>query len=217
MKLNNSYCLTINDVKYNHLCEKFIQYGLSVPNKWKGLIPKEKTKSNCEQACLFGHMTILLMARALNMPFVYIFEEDAYPRKDVVNKLEFYIRNKPKDCGVLLLGYTGCSQNAVLEGNYLKSNRIFGAHAYIVYRECYDNVLNNMAKIKIADLSLNNNEFEEHTSYITKENLFIQKNLDTNSMTHNYYDKSAVPGTYMFGAYGKKNICVSKEPPPGFE
>ena len=45
------------------------------------------------------------MAKDRDLPFITIFEDDAYPRSNVMDDLEVVLSSIPSDCKVLLLGY----------------------------------------------------------------------------------------------------------------
>jgi GR25 family glycosyltransferase involved in LPS biosynthesis len=179
------------------MSSNFVKYGLPAPHKYVGFQKINKS----EQCCLFGHMSILMMARCLNLPYVYIFEDDAYPRRDIVDKLKYYIQSKPSNCGILVFGENGYSQNITYHGDYhIVHERPFGAHAYLVYSECYDSLLNSMEKVRIADVALRYVNFKDcdKKPYWTNDILFIQKNIDNNCMS------SAYVNTYGKYFYPKK-------------
>jgi GR25 family glycosyltransferase involved in LPS biosynthesis len=198
--IQNIYSLSINDDRYNYQCEIFKSRGLPIPFKYKGFKNCEKK----EKCCLFGHMSIIMMARCLNFPYVFIVEDDAYPRKDVVDRLNFYIQNKPYNCGILVVGRNGESGNITQydKDYHIVHQRPFGAHSYIVYKECYDSLLKSMENVRIADIALKCDNFKDYIPYWTNDNLFIQKNIDNNCMSKHLVDKY---GNYF---YPKENGCL---------
>lgn len=184
--IKNIYSLSINNDRYNYQCDVFKSRGLTCPKKYEGF----KNVDKQEKCCLFGHMSIIMMARCLNFPYVFIVEDDAYPRKDVVDRLNFYIKNKPIDCGILVVGRNGESGRIDMMDNYhIVFERPFGAHSYIVYKECYDSLLESMEKVRIADIALKADNFKDYIPYWTNENLFIQKNIDNNCMSKHFVNK----------------------------
>jgi len=194
MVLENFYCLTINDQRYYELCDNFSKYGLPRPIRFEGLYNPDKL----ERCCLFGHMCLIMMARCLDLPYIFIFEDDAYPRKDVVKKLEYYIENRPSDCGVLVVGRNGEAGEIIKRGDYhIVMHRPFGAHAYCVYKSAYTELLDSMEKTRIADIALKGENFKETKPYWTNEYLFIQKNIDSNCMSQNLVNKY---GKYFYPA-----------------
>jgi len=200
--LENSFCLTIDDRRYNYLCETFKKYNLNAPKKYNGF----SHFADKEAACLYGHMAIVMMARCLKFPYVCIFEDDAYPRKDIAQRLEYYISNKPWNCGIMVLGRNGQHGPVTDCGEfYTVVKRPFGAHAYIVYENCYDQFLSACEKTKIADIALKGELYGENKPYWTKDNLFIQKNINKNCMSLNLVEKH---GRYFYPNPETKGLGV---------
>ena len=186
MQLDNFYCLTINDDRYNYTNNIFQKYGLPQLIKYTGFTNIDKK----ERCCLFGHMSLVMIARYLKLPYIFIFEDDAYPRKDILEKIEFYIENKPQNCGILIFGRNGEFGEIELYKNYhIVKQRPFGAHAYLVYQNCYDDLIKSFELEKIADIALKGDNFKKYKPYWTNENLFIQKNIDMNCMSKNLLEK----------------------------
>lgn len=206
----NYFTITINDNRYNYQCEVFQKYGLEKPTKFTGL----KFEPTTEMGCLYSHITLLMMCRHLNLPYYFCFEEDAYPRKDVVDKINFYVNNKPNDCGILCLGRNGHFGSTVECGHYYIINeRPFGAHAYIVYKECYDELLESFEKQRIADIALRGYNFTKYKPYWTRDYLFIQKNIDNECMSRNFADK----GKYFYPDKNDNLYCSNELPNKYFE
>ena len=55
--------------------------------------------------CALGHIAMMKMAKAMNFPFIAIFEDDAYPCADIEYKLAITLKNIPDDAEVVILGY----------------------------------------------------------------------------------------------------------------
>jgi len=194
MKFENFYCLSIRQDRYSVLCKNFEKFGLPIPKMFEGFRCDEKA----EKCCLFGHMSLIMMARALDFPHIFIFEDDAYPRKDVVERMSHYIDNRPANCGVLVLGRNGEAGPISRHGDYhIVVHRPFGAHAYLVYKSAYDEILSSMEKAKIADIALKGENFTNVKPYWTNEYLFIQKNMDNNCMSKGLVNKY---GMYFYPA-----------------
>lgn len=184
--LSNFYCLSINDDRYNYLSSVFLKYGLPKPIKFPGYKNTEKK----ERCCLFGHMSIIMIARYLKLDHVFIFEDDAYPRKDILDKMNFYIPRRPNDCGILIFGRNGeYGEVKWYEHFHIVKERPFGAHAYCVYSNCYDDFLKSLERERIADIALRGNNFQQYKPYWTNDNLFIQKNLDDNCMSKKFVNE----------------------------
>jgi len=194
IELNNFYCLSISDARFNYTNGIFKKYGLPELIKYRGFTNIDKK----ERCCLFGHMSLVMIARYMKLPYIFIYEDDAYPRKDIKEKMEFYIKNIPSDCGILVFGRNGEYGRVDLRENYhIVQQRPFGAHAYLVLRECYDDLIKSFEKEKIADIALKGDNFtNSFKPYWTNENLFIQKNIDTNCMSINLLQKHK--GKYFY-------------------
>lgn len=73
------------------------------------------------------------------MPFVVIFEDDAYPKQHCKEILERYLKYIPKNANIVLLGWSRHCGNQSFQNAYnLVSSIISGAHAYIVFENAYD-------------------------------------------------------------------------------
>lgn len=194
MKLENLFSISINNERYNYQCKVFQHYGLPTPKKFDGL----KYEPSTETSCLFSHISLLMMCRHLKLPYYIAFEDDAYPRKDILIKLDYYMNNAPRDCGILILGRNGQFGSTEEHGDYyIIKERPFGAHAYIVYQNIYDKLLYSFEKTRVADLALKGNNYLDYPfkPYWTKELLFIQNNIDnTTCMSKNLAKK----GRYFY-------------------
>jgi len=190
--MNYMFSISIDKNRYEIQCKNFERVGLPKPELFEGL----KKEPDNELGCLYSHICLLMMCKHLNFPFYFCFEDDAYPRKDVSEKLTYYINNRPKDCGILVLGRNGQFGQVEWNGNdyYTIKERPFGAHSYIVFRECYNDLLNSFEIQRIADMALRGNNFKDKKPYWTKEYLFIQDNIDNKCMSTNFSKK----GRYFY-------------------
>ena len=212
VKLNNFLCLSINDVRYNYTNNIFKKYGLPELKKYEGFT--KNTFRNSELSCLFGHMSFTMIARYLDLPYYFFFEDDAYPRSDVKEKLEFYIKNRPPDCGILVLGRNGeyGEIDYTYDNYHIVMQRPFGAHAYLVFKEAYNELIKSFEKEKIADIALKGENFTKYRPYWTNEYLFIQKNLDSNCMSKNLVEKN---GNYFYPKLdGRQGLGIHFKLPP---
>lgn len=181
---DNSYCLTINHDRYLRLCNVFTYHNLKTPREYIGYtcsnISKTRVKScyfqNLQNAC-FGHISIINMCRYTGKKMCCIFEDDAYPVKDIVNKLSYYLKDIPDDCNVLKFG------DCML---YPKNNKYtlincfpcFGAHAYLIFNiDLFLNTFNSVANSNIDWLWTN-----IPNSYTIKDNIFFQYEYNTSEV-----------------------------------
>ncbi len=74
-----------------------------LPKLFNGIVDKHKKPA---ENCRDSHLAVVKMAKKLDLPFVAVFEDDAYPCIDICNKLERYLRAVPYDAHLVLLGYS---------------------------------------------------------------------------------------------------------------
>ena len=81
------------------------------------------------------------MAQEKGLPFVFVLEDDAYPRQDILKRLNEL--HPPDDADIYLLGYThGTNVFKQDAWNIIDShNTAYGAHAYVIMERAYDKVL----------------------------------------------------------------------------
>ena len=130
-----------------------------------------------------------MMARCLKLPYVIIYEDDAYPRPDVLWMFEKIRNYIPNDCGILKIG------SSSIRGEHTKINQYvfqstegtsFGSHAYIVRYELYNKLIENIEYCNIPDGAMSekyykNCKYKPYGLYLNSM-LFIQKNLDCDNI-----------------------------------
>jgi hypothetical protein len=112
--LNHSFVITINDERFDNFCKVFQEHGLNpLPKRFNGFtLPNDiykdigliKTSNHCN--CSFSHAAIIKTAESLDWPFVCIFEDDAYPHKDIIIKFQNVLNDIPNAIDMIKLGYT---------------------------------------------------------------------------------------------------------------
>lgn len=203
----NSYCITIDDNVYNKLTNRFKKVGLPIPKKIYGPTPDKLPHEIIDEyqtkefslptiCCNCAHRQIIQLAKEMKYPYVTVFEDDAYPRKDVAEQLTNAFKVIPKDAGIILYGYNGIKgykpENVVqindywyrLDPNVSGGIRTFGSHAYTIFENAYDMLLDNLydKKIFYQDMALRINDFNKNlNTYFLKEYIFIQHS-DNNRM-----------------------------------
>lgn len=212
----NAYCMSINDRRYEYLCNNFIYVGLTPPKLFKGV----RWNNGSNMGCLLGHIAIVMMARQLKLPWVTIYEDDAFPRPDVLwmfSKIKSYV---PSDCGLIKIGSSSLRRGHKKINNFVFETDgegvSFGSHAYIIRRECYDMFLENLQVAKVPDVAMSHKYFEKskYKSYglFLNSMLFIQKNIDNDNII------SSKGGQRYYYMHPTKYIgCTSGLPPEGFE
>lgn len=236
----NAYCLSCNLNRFHYLQKCFDVVGLQSPKLFPGVIVK-----NGAQGCLLGHIGIVMMARCMNLPYVVVYEDDAYPCLDVVSKFNSLIEELDtidSNWGMLAIGRSGetscwdgpiekfwttyrsdTSRNSLKSKvSYIGKNFISipknsnGSHSYIVRNWCYNEWLYSLLKNKYSDIAMAQCNFKKNKVYWTKELLFATKQIDNKCMT---YLKN-LNGSFIYPYNYNKNYTgvahVSKIPPVGF-
>lgn len=89
--------------------------------------------------CLMSHLSIVKYAKRHNLPFVVIFEDDAYPKLNCRKELEKYLSYIPSDANLLLLGWSRhCGKQSFNNAYNEITSIVSGAHSYILFKDSYD-------------------------------------------------------------------------------
>lgn len=87
-----------------------------------------------------SHVSVVEWAKAMKMPSVLIFEDDAFPRPDAAELMKRHLVDLPDDCGTFQLGSNWrrrVNRAVEVHGLYRVADAR-GAHAYIVFASAYD-------------------------------------------------------------------------------
>lgn len=200
--IENAYVISIDEKRHQLFQKFFLENGFSSCPKLH--IGHQDKNLSSTRNCQLSHLEIVKEAKQKNLPFVVVFEDDAYPCDDIKNKLQEILRRIHYESNAVLLGYSSCgyNQKASMKSKYL--NRIYdrtvsGAHAYIVFKQAYDKYIKFFEDNK--DKPADNDIFcALYPSYVAREPLFIQYCKDASM--HNHFG-------YIFE--GNKRV-----PPRGF-
>jgi len=134
----HSYVLSCNKARLNLLYKNFERYKLPKPELFPAIVNKELGGKKCTSLSMAA---IVKKAKADNWPFVLIFEDDAYPCRDVYNRLS--IIDYPDNADIVLLGYhyTSINTKKSLWTQVNSKDMCYGSHAYIVMRSAFDKVI----------------------------------------------------------------------------
>lgn len=192
--LDHSFVITINDERFDNFCKVFNTYNLNpLPRRFNGFtLPNDihknigliKTSNMCN--CSFSHAALIKTVEALDWPFVCIFEDDAYPRKDIIDKIQIILNDIPDDVDMIKLGYTKINNKNKpinIDNRFYSDAQTYGSHAYIVFKKYYK-IYQKLFNIDaVADMLLMNSNNNILTPI---DNLFIQYNLcDSYKSMHN--------------------------------
>ena len=140
-----------------------------------------------------SHVGIVQLAKFTNMPFVTIFEDDATPVENCVDKINKQCENIPDDTDVLRLGYiythTPRAHNYIGNAKVIDDNLIqgwfAGSHAYIVFSKYYDRFIEKNKLCPRCDYG-KINPSEDKVVYDLKESVFRQCNIEGRPVIHSW-------------------------------
>ena len=201
--LENSFYITINNRKAVVIDEFFKQNNmLPIPHRFYGF--KNPDIKSGPYKCMMSHAALIKLAKSLNLPFICIFEDDAYPCNNIYDKLKLFLSDIPNDAKLLILGWSKLFKQQIKYNDYINNltGDNYGSHAYIIFNNGYDDFLKTYDKNPLipADIFLNN--FTNTGKYILNECLFIQYTYEMSMSIGKGYFYQDHPGVPY--------------PPPGF-
>lgn len=113
------------------------------------------------------------------MPFVVVFEDDVVPHKYIQKLLQWYLTNIPDNVGLIKLGWSKIpikSPRPKIVSEKFNISKTRGGHAYIVFREYYEKLINTLEQ---EDILIDMKSFAYKMT--TNHNLFVQYNGDDTS------------------------------------
>ena len=210
----NAFCISINPERYDYLCKNFIASGLNPPELFNGI----RWNNGSNTGCVLSHISLLKSCYFLNLDYCVIYEDDAYPRDNILwwfDKVRKYI---PNDWGIIKLGnssYRGEYQEVNQFFGYMKSGTAFGSHSYIVRREIILDLCRNMCLKWLPDVAMDwylylHSDFKP---YIVNKNIqfYIQKNITTDNIISKRGGQK-----YWYPHKTKECGCTSNIPCTGF-
>ena len=196
--MKHSLVISIDKKRYIEMCKLFRSYGfVTIPDILFGSTFKDKSgQFNCKHS----HMRAVQYAKENKWPYVLIFEDDAYPCDNIIDKFSSYLYALPKDALLVLFGWSNsCAQDFSKPFNKITETAISGSHAYMVFESAYDRFISyHKANPK---KSADNTVFKTISpSYVIDYPLFIQ-----------HTNEKSMNGHVGFAYYGNH-----KTPPVGF-
>ena len=146
--------------------------------------------------CYLSHTNIWKDILDNNIKNGLILEDDIIIPKDFNNLLNKYLKYIPKNYDIILLGYKcrKCSNNI----NYIKVNKFWLTHSYIITKKCIEKIYNKMFPIKqqidseLSDLSNEINIYATTKNlvrnYISETNIQLPIKVNTIESFKNYND-----------------------------
>lgn len=179
----NKYSVVIScDKNRLEIMQKaFAKAGLQMPQKVAGVNmcvlngrSRRFGSSRCAESIAMSHMQCINMADALGWPFVVIFEDDAWPRKNAKETLEQMLSEIPDETLVYYFGYDKLRKE---NGKILRA----GQHAYVVFRDAFEIFRNAFATLGLETYAIDC--IDRHyaplaeVSSLSKTNIFVQMNI----------------------------------------
>ena len=144
--MQHSYVLTADECQLARFNAEFARCGLlPLPTPFIGRKVDRRSKEYLFNrhylAAHYSHMQICDIANKNNWPYVCIFEDDAYPCRNVLRELGFLLSDIPDDALICRLGYvpykgvcmkSGGGWRPILDGIF-SDMYTGGSHAYIVF------------------------------------------------------------------------------------
>ena len=210
--LKHSLVVTIDDKKYEWFKKVFKFHGISpMPKRFQGTTT---WYNSGKYNCYLSHRNAILTAKKRKWPYVCVFEDDAYPVNHAVNLMERYLMELPDDCQVLSFGTIFLWDIQGEHGDFWRSYRSYGSHAYVVFSSAYDKYIEMLNLGHEGDSALysrSDDIMPKECFFMPKKNLFIQYS-DSDGVNNNsgyvFIDQSKV-----FAQDGKLIVPCDKSIP----
>jgi GR25 family glycosyltransferase involved in LPS biosynthesis len=164
--------------------------------------------------CGVSHAALVKYANLLNLDFIAIFEDDAYPCDEILEKLTEYLTGIPDDCDILKIGWSGVYKNEnSFQQKFNRQPKSWGTFAYVIFKRYYKRYFENFKKSYISDHDVMSSD--SVNTYHTRQRLFYYYNQESDVLIHNNSNKlSKQPGFSMQYAKEFLPIMNSIEPRP---
>lgn len=136
--VKNAFCLSVDRRRRDNFTRIFSKLFGVVPRFFDGYTDNPNGRINCN----VSHMAMIKMAKAMDMPYITIFEDDAFPRPDAKYLLEECMKHVPGDAAMVLWGFGNSPGNLPVVNEYMqraeKPDYLWGSHAYTIFKSGYD-------------------------------------------------------------------------------
>lgn len=126
--MKNSFATSVDQRRYERMELTFPKNGLLIPKKEIGV---QLQYLNGAQNCCRTHLNIVKKAKELDLPFVMVFEDDAYPCKNCSEIFQDYLNLVPSDAELLVFGWI---RHVNLDKNH-KTTQVFKFPYNRIHRE----------------------------------------------------------------------------------
>lgn len=192
--MNHSFVISIDADRYTLFNKLFSSFTV-LPTLKIGYTQHKSAVENCKES----HIQIVKYANEHNWPYVMIFEDDAYPCKNVIEKFTNYLQFIPKDSQLILFGWSNHrkseKQNFSQMYNKITTWTLSGTHAYMIFKSGYDSFLEYFKTHPTATADCKSFTSVQN-SYVIDKPLFIQycKNKSFNNhVGYIYYGDHSTP------------------------
>ena len=190
----NTRCISMSPWRQCFMRRLFHERGLTMPPVTYPIIPEKPTRSREPKAyssLALTFMRLILEAERDGLPYLIIFEDDAYPCSDPQGKLDALLAEHPlpSDCGLLCLGdINGVSRfrgkhTLLLEKCQNPYTQLApncaenkGSHAFVVFRPAMIPFVQAIASFGVTDMSFSriHNHCDLHAYGLFFSPLFTQ-------------------------------------------
>lgn len=184
--MKNSFVISVDDQQHEEFVKRFKQAGFNhIPQYWQGIkfgkfddYDKISQSLSRQQhgiiGCSASHISLVLHAKRNDLPYVCIFEDDAFPCEDCICQFKNTLQEIPYFTNVYLLGWLQCKTKECHGGILKAVKHITGSHAYVLFKRGYDEYIKTFSTTNCTA-----DHIFEHISgtYRSKTKLFDQKPL----------------------------------------
>ena len=167
----NTRCISMSPWRQSFMRRIFLERGLQMPPVTYPIIPEKPTRPKEPKAyssLALTFMRLVLDAEKEGLPYLIIYEDDAYPCKAPQATLDKLLADHPlpSDCGLLCLGdrngnsryrgrHTLLLEDCQAPYTPLVPNRAEnkGSHAFVVFRPAYIPFVQAIASFGVTDMS----------------------------------------------------------------
>lgn len=136
--VKNAFCITVDSERRNRFESIFRKMFGVVPMFFNGGVYGSDTRMNCS----ITHSDLIRTAHAMGLPYITIFEDDAYPRPDAKDLLWHCMQHVPDDAAMVLWGFGRAPADMKKVSEFMhkveKPDYLWGSHAYTVFSSAYN-------------------------------------------------------------------------------
>lgn len=189
----NSYVISCDKDRYDLFLKIFNYYNIPQPILFDACI---SAYDKGVYGCLFSHYSLYKIAQTLNLPYLIVFEDDIFPRKDIIDYFNNAIKNVPDNWSFLKIEdvFFNRYENKKYYNEYWFSGKMCGRRgsasaAYIMNRNIYEIIINEIEKstfgLKLPiDYIFQRSLMSIDGYYISTVPMFLQHNIHNKKVIH---------------------------------